>query len=179
MLSLILLFVVTQIPCVQGETSTVCICKQGNASACAALQQVDPKKAAEIEKALRALKLVEEARQRQESEDTASEAQASSSEPESSGCNGQQHHVISRPIAKALDGHPTLAGVYKARDPRFVTRAADKPSHCGYQDWHRKIDEEVIDWLNTHRAATAREFEAFLRSIYKRPDMRARFPNGF
>jgi hypothetical protein len=32
--------------------------------------------------------------------------------------------------------------------PRFnpVSRSArDEQAHCGYQEWHRKVDEEVID----------------------------------
>jgi hypothetical protein len=65
------------------------------------------------------------------------------------------------------------------RDPRFVTRAADKASHNGYQKWHRKVDEEVIEWLTRHRKATRAEFEAFLRWLYSRPELRVRFPDGF
>jgi len=41
------------------------------------------------------------------------------------------------------------------------------------------VDEEVIQWLETHKQATPAEFEAFLRQIYNRLDMRARFPHGF
>jgi len=80
---------------------------------------------------------------------------------------------------ESLERHPTLTGVYKPRDSRFVTRAIDEAAHCGYQDWHRKVDEEVINWLDRNRAVTAKEFEAFLRSIYSRPSLRARFPHGF
>jgi len=92
---------------------------------------------------------------------------------------GQEHHVISKKIAERLDRHATLRGHYKARDPRFKTRAADKESHNGYQKWHRDLDDEVIQWLDTYRTATPAEFEAFLRAIYNRPDMRLRFPDGF
>ncbi|HLL54900.1 MAG TPA: hypothetical protein VK447_15200 [Myxococcaceae bacterium] len=94
-------------------------------------------------------------------------------------CSGQLHHVISKPIAAKLEKHGTLGGHYTARDPRFVTRAADEASHNGYQQWHRDSDKEVIDWLNEHEAATPVEFESKLREIYNRPDMRARFPDGF
>jgi hypothetical protein len=179
MLTLILLLVVTQVPCAQGESSAVCHCKQGSASACAALEVGDPAKFMAIKKAMEVLKIEEENRQRQASVSSVSEADSSSSAPEPPDCKGQQHHIISRPIAKALDAHPTLSGHFKARDPRFVTQAVDGPSHCGYQDWHRKIDEEVINWLDTHKSATPKEFLEFLRRIYSRPAMRARFPNGF
>jgi len=58
-------------------------------------------------------------------------------------------------------------------------RAADKESHNGYQKWHRDVDEEVIHWLERNKKATPAEFEAFLRQIYNRPNMRARFPHDF
>ncbi|MCP3140183.1 SitA5 family polymorphic toxin [Pyxidicoccus xibeiensis] len=93
--------------------------------------------------------------------------------------SGQLHHVISKRIAKRLEEHGTLRGHYTERDPRFVTRAANKAAHNGYQKWHRDVDEEVVDWLGTHGNATPKQFEAFLRELYSRPAMRARFPNGF
>jgi hypothetical protein len=93
--------------------------------------------------------------------------------------SGQLHHVISKPIARKLAGHATLRGLYSERDPRFVTRAADKASHNGYQRWHRDVDAEVVEWLETYPKATPKEFEAFLRELYSRPEMRARFPDGF
>jgi hypothetical protein len=92
---------------------------------------------------------------------------------------GQLHHPISKRIAQALERHATLRGHYTERDPRFVTRAADKDSHNGYQKWHREIDNEVIKWLDDFDDVTPQEFEAFLRSIYNRPAIRARFPDGF
>ncbi|WP_205525539.1 hypothetical protein [Pyxidicoccus trucidator] len=93
--------------------------------------------------------------------------------------SGQLHHVISRRIAARLDEHATLQGHYTARDPRFVTRAADRAAHNGYQKWHRDVDDEVIGWLDDFDNATPLEFETFLRRIYSRPEMRARFPHGF
>jgi hypothetical protein len=55
----------------------------------------------------------------------------------------------------------------------------DEKAHCGYQEWHRKVDAEVVQWLKDHRQTTSKQFEAFLRKIYDRPDMRERFPHGF
>jgi hypothetical protein len=106
-------------------------------------------------------------------------AQGLSGGPATSSASGQLHHVISKRIAAELEDHSTLSGHYTARDPRFVTRAADKASHNGYQKWHRDVDDEVIGWLRRYTNATPQEFEALLREIYSRPAMRARFPNGF
>ena len=94
-------------------------------------------------------------------------------------CQGQNHHIISWPIAKALEGHKNLRGRYKPRDERYVAKAKDKESHCGYQKWHREVDLEVIRWLRDFPAATPKQFMAKLREIYARQDMLKRFPNGF
>jgi hypothetical protein len=94
-------------------------------------------------------------------------------------CNGQNHHVISQPIAKALEDHRTLHGLYEPRDERFVAKAKDKESHCGYQEWHRKVDAEVVQWLREHDKATPAQFMQKLREIYSRKEMLKRFPHGF
>jgi hypothetical protein len=99
--------------------------------------------------------------------------------PEPPDCQGQNHHVISRLIARALEKHKTLGGLYEPRDKRFVAKAKDKESHCGYQKWHREVDLEVIRWLDRYKEATQKEFEAFLRELYNREDLLKRFPNGF
>jgi len=180
MLSLLLVLAVAQLPCVQGETSVVCHCKQGLVSACEALRQTNPGRAVEIEKALQAVKLDEELRRKRTAGNTQEAAtQASSGDPEPPECKGQRHHVISRSIAKGLEEHATLRGRYAPRDSRFVARAKDEKAHCGYQDWHRKVDAEVIQWLRLRRDATPEQFEKFLRDIYNRPEMKARFPHGF
>ncbi|HYO67289.1 MAG TPA: Wall-associated protein precursor [Archangium sp.] len=179
--SLVLVFL-TQLACTPGETSAVCSCKSGMISACAAVSLQNPEKAAEIlaqlEKAAALAKVVEEAGQKAEAVAEA-EVQAAADCSEPKECTGQLHHIISKPIARALDDHETLSGQYESRDPRFVSRAADEKSHCGYQEWHRKVDAEVVAWLERFRKATPQEFEAFLREIYNRPLMRARFPLGF
>jgi hypothetical protein len=103
-------------------------------------------------------------------------AEASGEPP---NCYGQNHHVISRPIAKKLADHEILHGLYEPRDERLVAKAKDKASHCGYQEWHRKVDEEVIDWLSQYPRAAPQQFMSKLREIYNRKEMRERFPNGF
>jgi hypothetical protein len=97
---------------------------------------------------------------------------------EFASATGQIHHAVSTPIWRALQEHRILHGRYVARDPRFVTRAANDAAHRGYQQWHRDIDDEVIRWLRQHADATADEFAHFLRGIYNRPELRQRFPHG-
>jgi hypothetical protein len=194
MLSSLLLVVLTQVvvACTPGETSLVCNCKSGMVSACVALVGEDARKAAqvlnEVESALEVLeqssrmagkedeKKQQRARELQAAAESLSQALGSSEPP---NCKGQEHHPISRRIAERLSRHPTLKGLYKPRDPRFVARAKDEQSHCGYQEWHRKVDEEVINWLNEFPKATPKQFMDKLREIYSRPELKARFPNGF
>jgi hypothetical protein len=174
MLPLLLMLLVAQVPCSPKELSVVCHCKQGRVSACDALRVTNPQLAKAIENALLAASRAEQAAKAEEAK-----AEASASAPEPPDCKGQWHHVISRPIAEALARHRTLRGLYKPRDPRFVTQAKDEEAHCGYQRWHRDIDQEVIAWLDRVRNATPQQFEKFLREIYSRPAMRERFPHGF
>ena len=144
---------------------------------------MNPKLADAIEaEALKAARQLAAQRAAEEESSSKDEAKATEAEaeaaPEDSECQGQNHHAISRRIAKALEEHETLAGLYEPRDERFKTRAKDKESHCGYQKWHRKVDEEIIQWLLKERKATPEQFEKYLREIYNRPEMRQRFPNG-
>jgi hypothetical protein len=189
MLSSLLLVMLTQVACTPGETSLVCGCKQGMVSACVALAGDDALKAArvldEVEASLEALEQASrmagkgdenEKQQLQAAAESLSQSLESSEPPQ---CKGQEHHPISRRIARALAKHPTLKGLYKPRDPRFVARAKDEQSHCGYQEWHRKVDDEVIGWLDKYSKATPREFMDKLREIYGRPEMKERFPHGF
>jgi hypothetical protein len=160
MLPLLLLLVASQAPAVPGETSLVSFCKQGRTSACESLEQVNPKLAAELraELAKTALRLTTQ---------------------KSSECTGQTHHIISNPIFNALKGHKTLRGLYAPRDKRFEARAKDKYSHCGYQQWPRDVDKEVIAWLKDRPEAPPDQFIRMLRELYNRPARRERFPNGF
>jgi hypothetical protein len=179
--SLIVVLVASQVvPCGPREFSDYCKCKQGMATACEALRQTDKKLADALERAAsQALKKVSEVGHENESEESEALERGSSEVRERTDCKGQRHHVISRTIAGALENHPTLKGLYKARDERFVTQAKDEKSHCGYQHWHREVDDEVVRWLRENDNATPKQFEAFLRKIYSRPEMRMRFPHGF
>ena len=94
------------------------------------------------------------------------------------GLTGQEHHAISKKVARALEDNPNLAGKYTPRDPRFVTQAKDAASHRGYQTWHRELDDEVVEWLRKRPDATQAQFEKWLRDRYNKPDLKGRFPNG-
>jgi hypothetical protein len=167
-----------QISC--WDTESCCILK--NPATAANRCMVSPTRIAEV---LNGVKTVYEATLKEEAQakEDAEFAEAAEAEgeaaPEPPDCNGQNHHVISRPIAKALERHETLSGLYEPRDERYVAKAKDKESHCGYQKWHRDVDLEVIKWLRDHKKATQEQFEAFLREIYNRKDMLKRFPRGF
>jgi hypothetical protein len=173
----LLLSLLSQIPCTPAENTVVCGCKQANASACSALGEVNPELAKEILRALAMAKAAQEAGKAREP--AASVDTGCPQSPNDNKCAGQEHHVISHRIAAALAKHKTLSSLYQPRDPRFVARASDLKAHCGYQGWHRSIDEEVTKWLAGNKEATAKQFEAFLRELYARPEMRARFPTGF
>lgn len=176
MLTILLLLLTTQAACAPQEGTAVCACKHGSASACEVLRQVNPNLADSLESAFQIAAKVEQEQKTAASSHVEAEPSCDSSTPV---CKGQLHHIISRPIADALDGHATLHGHYKPRDPRFVSRAVDEKAHCGYQQWHRDVDKEVINWLANNKRVTPKQFEDFLREIYSREAMRARFPHGF
>jgi len=91
---------------------------------------------------------------------------------------GQLHHAISKKIYTALEQHPNLKGLYRYRDSRFVTRAKDMASHQGYQTWHRRLDDQVVRWIQRYEEATSDQFERYLRNRYLEPDLLRRFPSG-
>jgi hypothetical protein len=37
---------------------------------------------------------------------------------------------------------------------------------------------EIVAWLKKFGMATVEQFEAYLKDLFTRPDLRARFPNG-
>jgi hypothetical protein len=171
------------VPCLPGEPSVNCCIKKFPLTpeeSCG----VPAEEAARILEAMEAageIAAYEASAEEEEATGEADEtdAQAASAAPEPPKCTGQNHHVISRLIAKALKDHKTLRGLYQPRDKRFVARARDKKAHCGYQKWHRDVDQEVIRWLEKYKKATPEEFEAFLREVYNRSALRWRFPRGF
>ena len=43
---------------------------------------------------------------------------------------------------------------------------------------HRELDKEIVQWIERHKKATPEQFEAYLRRLYNRPDLKKRFPGG-
>ncbi len=93
--------------------------------------------------------------------------------------NRQIHHPISDAVHKALEEHPNLRGKYSKRDKRFESLAKDIESHKGYQEWHREVDAQTKDWIDSHKGATEAQFEEWLRWRYSERDLKARFPKSF
>jgi hypothetical protein len=80
---------------------------------------------------------------------------------------------------RALDDHRTLRGVFKRDDKRFQFPAKDAEAHKGYDEWHRDIDAEVVNWIKKeqNQVATPKEFLRYLHDFYQRPLNRSRIPN--
>ena len=94
-------------------------------------------------------------------------------------CTGQFHHIISKRVWRALQENDALHGLYRYRDPRFVAQAKDLKAHCGWWGWHQKLDDEIARWVRDQQNLTPQQFEAYVRKVYARPELRLRFPNGF
>ncbi len=89
---------------------------------------------------------------------------------------GQYHHVLSNPIMKALENHPTLSGLFDRATS--VVQALTPEAHRGYQTWHRDIDNAMVAWLIEHPLATVNDFWSTLYTLYNTPDMIERFGMG-
>jgi len=179
-LSLLVALWVAQIPCAPNDLSIVCQCKEGSPSACAALEVVNPELARDILRLLTMAKAAKDAKQATE-KSTGATVDSGCGEPpgdDDKKCVGQEHHLISKLVFEALE-KSNLKGVYHYRDPRFVARAADQKAHCGYEGWHRNLDREIAAWIQKTIDLTPEKFESFLREAYRRPEIKARFPNGF
>jgi hypothetical protein len=172
-IGVVALLLLSQVPCAPSESTVVCQCKQGIASACSILADIDARAAARIAAMAKA---AEEAAKAKASKGV-QVAGPDCSEPPN--CNGQEHHIISMEIFRALEQHLILKGKYKHRDPRLVAKAVNKEAHCGYEGWHRAFDKEIADWILSNQASTEKMFEQYLRNRYAKPDLKARFPNGF
>ena len=67
---------------------------------------------------------------------------------------GEFHHAISRQVQRALASHPTLNGLLDQNDQKWLTQAATKADHVGWQTWHRDYDKELVQWLSDNPSAT-------------------------
>jgi hypothetical protein len=174
------------LPCVPGDSTVVCKCKQGTPAACAELAKVNP----ELLKGILRMAAMAQAAQESggaDSKEKAADAvdtgcgsgQDPNNDDAKQKCTGQWHHIISMTVWLALERNPALRGHYTYRDPRFVKQAKDLKAHCGYESWHRRVDKEIAKWLDERPNLTLEQFEAYLREVYSRAELLARFPNGF
>jgi len=88
---------------------------------------------------------------------------------------GQKHHIVSNPIMREVNNHPTLRGQIDRASS--TVRAMTQEAHRGYQSWHRTIDRSMEEWLRNPRnqEATTNDFWRELHRHYSNPDMLARF----
>jgi len=91
---------------------------------------------------------------------------------------GQIHHVISNKVNRQLSGHKTLRGLFDREASQFKIQAVDRASHIGYQTWHRKYDQDLVDWLIANPNASRQKFINELNRIFSTPDMIQRFGAG-
>ena len=74
-----------------------------------------------------------------------------------------------------MERHEVLSGKYLERDPRFLSKARDLPSHWGYQKWHRAYEKEAKKWLVAHPLASEIEFHQYMHGVVQTEDMYRRF----
>lgn len=90
------------------------------------------------------------------------------------GATGQAHHPISRRIERAARNNPNLKGQV-TRNGCGTVRANTLADHLGYQDWHRRLDETIIDWLENNPTGTLDKFTAFMNEQYANKEIYRRF----
>lgn len=96
----------------------------------------------------------------------------------SSACpTGQLHHILSKGIMDAVKDHANLADEFTRNMPGYLYRAADAAAHRGYQDCHRLVDKEAVEWVKQWPNATPAQFVNKLQEIYNRTDIAKRIPN--
>ena len=88
---------------------------------------------------------------------------------------GQNHHVLSNPMMKALENH-ALNGLFERAGS--LVQALYKHSHNGYQTWHRAIDNYMVNWLKNNPNASPNQFWRELYNQYNTKDMIKRFGEG-
>lgn len=88
---------------------------------------------------------------------------------------GQNHHVLTNPLMRALNNH-VLKGLFQRAGS--VVQALYKYSHYGYQAWHRAIDNYMVRWLQNNPNATSKQFWLELYNQYNTKEMIKRFGEG-
>ncbi|MEX0275694.1 MAG: RHS repeat domain-containing protein [Flavobacteriaceae bacterium] len=92
---------------------------------------------------------------------------------------GEEHHLVSTKVARALDNHPILNGAfdYSRTNKKYIYRALNQDAHRGYQTWHRLYDATVVKWLQTNPRATEKIFNEYLHNLHQQPWLKERIPN--
>ncbi|RNC79741.1 MAG: hypothetical protein ED557_14585 [Balneola sp.] len=88
---------------------------------------------------------------------------------------GQEHHLLSRKILRALNSHPKLKNVFQRDD--YVYKALNADAHKGYQKWHRLYDETVVKWVQNNPSASRQDFLKYLHNLHQQQWLRTRIPN--
>jgi hypothetical protein len=177
--SILLSWILSQVPCTPSDSTVVCQCKQGIASACDVLADTDSELYKQIARAWAMSKAAQESGKANALVDVGCGQPPDDGGKEKKECTGQEHHVISKKVWAALEATANLKGKFTYRDPRYVTRAVDEKAHCGWWGWHKQLDEEIAKWISDRPALTTEQFLTYLRQVYARPELLARFPNGF
>ena len=79
----------------------------------------------------------------------------------------------SNPIMNEINRHPNLRGQLDRAGS--VVRALTQEAHRGYQNWHREIDNAMVQWLRNNPNATQLQFWQQMYNLYNTPDMISRF----
>ena len=76
-----------------------------------------------------------------------------------------------------LERNPATKGVYNRNSKGLLTQAATPGAHRGYQTWHRNYDNKFAAWIRKE-SPFPRQFEDYLRDLYRRGGLSKRFPAG-
>ncbi|MGI5831248.1 MAG: polymorphic toxin-type HINT domain-containing protein [Thermoguttaceae bacterium] len=95
-------------------------------------------------------------------------------------CEGQNHHIIPKIPAQAVEGFcPKIANPIKSAYRKLTTRALTLSDHCGYQGWHRKLDGLLSELIAAKGdKLTGRGFVKLLKDVYSHSELLKKFPNA-
>jgi RHS repeat-associated protein len=86
----------------------------------------------------------------------------------------QEHHLIPNKASRALTRRGIDGDALRARADLIYDTAPGR--HFGYEDWHRSLDTEIVDYIRTTPDLTQDSFMQYLQQLYRRPDLADRIP---
>ena len=86
----------------------------------------------------------------------------------------QNHHLISNPVVKELDGLG-IDGLALRNRPDLQYLSAPG-QHFGYEAWHRAVDDQVLDFVRNAPGLDESSLLKFVHDLYQRPDLARRIP---